>query len=409
MTRRSSRPLPVLAALACAGHLACAGSETTPRSRGAAELSVTRGDLTTRMLLTGELIAEDAERLVVPNANIWPVQIRWLAEDGIEVKKGDKLVEFDNSQLAANLEDLRAEVIEAANRLVSRRARAASDEDDEEFRLERKRAAVEKARLEAEVPAGVLAERGRQELQLDYQQAEMELAEAESQLEAQRRAGRSEIEIERIKLARAEAEVARSEERLELLTLHASRDGILVLESHPREGRPLHEGDGVFPGSVVGRLPDLSTMMVAARLFDVDDGRVVPGMRVVATLDAFPEVSFAGTVREIDQIADQSSPRSPRRFFRTKIDLDRVDVERMRPGMSVKVLIEQRHEDVLLVPRESLDWSAQGPRAFKEGGIWASVSLGACDAMACVVESGLDESVALARVDRDFVSGRDAR
>ena len=386
----------------------CSGTQGDRLDVSSSRLTVTRGDLITRVLLTGELVAEEAEQLVVPNVNIWPVQIRWLAEDGIEVAAGDRVVEFDNTQLTSNLEQLRVQVIEAANQLVGLQARAAAEEDAAAFEVEQKRAAVAKARLEADVPAGVLAEHSRQQRQLALDKAVLQLAEAETKLEAKRLGKRSEIEVQRIKLARARAEVAQSEQRLELLVLRATRDGILVLGSHPWEKRTLQVGDGVYPGWVIGRLPDLATMMVSARLFDVDDGRILPGMEVAATLDAFPETGFSGKVREIDQIANQVSPESLRRFFRVKIDLDGVDAERMRPGMSVKVLLEDARKDVLIAPRHSLDGSGEGTRARLADGTWTPVTLGACNARACEIghvtvgppPGGLAEGTRLGRAPR---------
>ncbi len=390
--------------------LACAGSEASERDsgRGAVRLAVTRGDLTTRVLLTGELIAEDAEPLVVPNANIWPMQIRWLAEDGIEVRAGEKLVEFDNSQLASNLEEMRTRATEAANRLDSLRARAATDEGTAVFDLEKKQAALEKAKLLAGVPKGVLAERTYRQRQLDLEKAELELAQAQSKLESTRRAKRAEIEIQRIALDKARSEVESTETRLELLALSAARDGILTLEQNRREDRTYQTGDAVYPGRIVGRLPDLSTMIVEAKLSDVDDGRVAAGMRIAATLDAFPDLAFGGRVRGVDTIADQPSSRSLRRFFRVRIDLDRLDLERMRPGMSVKVLIEQTREGVLLVPRSSLDASRPAPRVLLADGTWAQVELGACDATACIAESGLEDGIALGRAAGRIGVERDA-
>ncbi len=388
--------LPATLILAAIGLIACSGSEGAEVDAGS-RLAVVRGDLTTRMLLTGELVAEEAESLVVPNANIWPVQIRWLAEDGIEVQAGEKLVEFDNSQLTSSLEEMRTQETEAANRLDSLRAQAASEEASTGFELARKRAALEKARLEAGIPAGVLAERAYRQRQLELHKAELELAAAESKLKATRQAKTAEIEIQRIALQKTRGDVASSEARIELLALTASRAGILLLENNRREDRPFQAGDSTYPGSVVGRLPDLSTMIVAANLFDVDDGRVAAGMPVVATLDAFPELAFGGRIRDVDTIADQAGSRSRRRFFRVRIDLDRLDLERMRPGMSVKVLIEHTDQDSLLVPRRSLEVSQSTPRALLADGTWVPVSLGACDAVTCVAESGLEDGVELGR------------
>ncbi|MEM7352826.1 MAG: efflux RND transporter periplasmic adaptor subunit [Acidobacteriota bacterium] len=390
--------------------LACAGSEAStgaaPSEPAAGRLQVYRGDLVARVLLTGELEAEDGEQLVVPNTNTWPVQVRWLAEDGAEVRQGDKVAEFDDSQLAANLEEMIAQAIEAASRLSSLQAQAAGEEAKALLEIEKSRAAAEKARLEADVPAEMFPALEFQKWQLDWRKAELELAKTEAQLQATREAKVAEIDIQRIALEKARSQVVRSQSKIDLLVLHAARDGILILGTDPREGRMLQAGDSVFPGNVIARLPDLGSMIVSARLFDVDDGRIEPGMRVTATLDAFPDQTFTGQVREIDQIADQASRRSLRRFFRARIDLDELDVERMRPGMSVKVVIDDLQEDVLLVPRPSLDWADAGSRALLADGSWVPVTLGACDRAACVVEDGLEEGAALGRVGTAAGVGR---
>ncbi len=376
----------------------CSGTGADTLDDTPSRLAVTRGDLVTRLLLTGELVAGEAEQLVVPDANVWPVTIRWLAEDGIEVQEGDPVVEFDNSQVTSNLDQLRAQRIEQANQLVVVQARTAADESAAAFEVERRRAAAIKARLEAEVPAEVIAQSVRDERRLALDKAELELAQAEVALEAERRAARSDLEVQRIKLARAEAALDRAQERLELLVLRAVRDGILVLANHPWEERPLQVGDGTYPGWLVGRLPDLTTMMVSARLSDVDDGLITPGRPVAVTLDAFPGIDFAGTVREIDPIASEHGAGSSRRFFRVEIDLERVDLERMRPGMSVKVVLETSHDDVLIAPRQSLDWTPNGARALRADGTWAPVTLGACNPEACALGAGLAEGARLARV-----------
>ena len=390
--------------LALSAVLGCSRSEASAERRQALPTDETpevqRGHLTTRVLLSGELVAEDAELVVAPNVDLWPVQIRWLAEDGIEVSRGDRIVEFDSSQLAADLEQMHTQVLEAMNRLASLQAEAAGQEATSAFDIERRRAAVAKARLEAMVPEEIYSAVEFNKLQLDWRKAELELAEAEAKLEATREAKRAEIEIQRIALAKAVTDVSRAEARLDQMVLRASRDGILILADNTQEGRLFQVGDGAFPGYVIARLPDLASMYVSARLFDVDDGRIRPGMSVAATLDAFPDLKFSGRVREIDQIADQANSRSLRRFFRTLVDLDRIDAERMRPGMSVKVVIEDVYEDVLLAPRGSLDWTATGPRALLSDGSWARVSLGACDAMACLVTDGLDEATSLGWVAR---------
>jgi HlyD family secretion protein len=85
------------------------------------------------------------------------------------------------------------------------------------------------------------------------------------------------------------------------------------------------------------RLPDLSTLEVRARLSDVDDTRVEPGMRVMTYLDAYPELAFPGTIQHVSPVAREMSRQSLRRSFAIGVSFDQVDLSRMLPGMSVRV------------------------------------------------------------------------
>lgn len=404
---RAHRPLPpILASLLLASlAVACTGgSEATTETSVVESPRVVRGDLDRRILLTGELLAEDAIGLIAPNVEIWPLQIRWLAEEGLEVKAGDPVVEFDNSQLASQQQELYARVIEEGHNLASLEARLASDLAQAEFDLLQKQADLEKAKIKAKIPKELIVERDYNDHQLALHRAELELEKAQRKLAAQRESGQAELSIQRLSYQRAVENLQQAERRLEALALRAPRDGIVILGQHRRERRQILNGDSVFPGEVVARLPDLQTLMVEARLFDVDDGAIQPGMAVEGILDAFPERIFAGRIRAIDQIAQQAENRSLRRHFRVLIDLDEIDVERMRPGMSVKITVDDdRYRDVLLLPRQSLRWrttepSISGPQARLADGSWVDVELGACDAMHCILESGLSEGTALAAV-----------
>lgn len=358
-----------------------------------AELRVVRGDLTRVQLLTGELVAEEAAVLVAPDANVWPLELRWLAEDGTEVRQGERLVEFDTSSLSSNLDDLRNRVLQGENDLAAAVSKAAGDEAEARFQVEQAEAALAKAQLEADVPEDLLPARDFQDRQLALQRARLELDKARVELASRQAAGKADVEVQRLMLGQAREEVRRAEQGIALLTLYAPRDGILLVDRSRRDERTFQAGDTVYPGETVARLPDLTTLMVEARVFDVDDGRVVAGMPVVAVLDTYPELSFHGRVREVDGVAQQWDRASLRRYFRALVDLDELDPEHMRPGMSVRLeLTETAATGVLLAPRQGLDLGdPAAPRARRADGSWAAVSLGPCDAFRCVVLAGLAE------------------
>ena len=359
------------------------------------DLQVTRGDFTSHFLLSGELMAEDAVVLIVPNANIWPVTVRWLEEDGAEVAKGDAIVEFDNSQLANNLEQLERSALEAANQLASLRATVRGEEIEAELTFERTRAALEKVRLDADVPATLVSEQEFEERRLAHERAQLEFQQADDALALKRTSVDARIEKQRVALAKAERAARRAREGIELLTLVAPRDGILLVSDNEEEGRPFQSGDTTWPGRSIARLPELSSMIVEAKLFDVDDGKILPGMPVTAIVDAFPEHVLMGEVIDVDDIASETRRDSLKRVFRTQVRLQGLDLERMRPGMSVKVVVENRRANVLLVPRVALGWS-EGSTGGSivgvrfDGGV-EEVKIGPCSRDQCVLEKGLEE------------------
>ena len=392
-TRRSALPAALLwtAALCAAG---CAGA--AEGDRAGEDLVVRRGDLRPRLLLTGELVAERATELKVPRTPSWQVQLRWMAEDGTRVRAGDRVVELDNSSFTEELEQKRAGAADAITELARKQAEARSQLAEKEWAVEQRRSELAKARIAAAVPPDLLSAREYQDRQLAVRRAEVGLAKAERDLAAQREAGAADLEVQGIALRRSEREIAQAEDAIDALVLRAPRDGIALAGTHPWEGRKLREGDNVFVGMTVAILPDLSTLQVEARLSDVDDGRIQPGMEAICTLDAYPSESFRGRVVDISAVARESLRQPLLRSFPVQIRLDRVDTQRMRPGMSVRVeILGLEVRNALLVPRVALDFTAERPRVILAGGATREVRLGPCDASFCVVEQGLEEGTRL--------------
>lgn len=388
---RLSAPLVLCAFAAlvagCAdGRAGAAGPEEQAIS------TVRRGALRPRMLLTGELAATRALELKVPRTRTSQLQIRWMERDGTPVRAGQPLVEFDNSSFTAELEEKRLKASEAADELARREAEIQAASAEKIFMVEKHQTEVAKARLRATLPTDIIAAREVQERQLDLRRAEVELAKAQADLEAHRETGEAELKLQRIELERARREIREAEEAIAALSLRAPRDGLVLVGTHPWEGRKLQEGDNVWSGMTVAVLPELGSMGVEARLSDVDDGRVAPGLDAVCTLDAYPAERFPCRVGEIAPVAREESRNSLRRYFPVRLSLGRVD-PRMRPGMSVRVEVLGPEIRGLIVPRGALDLTQDTPRVrLAEGGA-KDVRLGPCSAAECLVEGGVEEGV----------------
>lgn len=353
---------------------------------------VGRGSVTQSLLLSGELEAENAVELLTPRTDNWQIAIKWMAEDGSAVKKGEPVVEFDNSSVVEKLSDFEVKVVEAGVDLETQQAETSVQIAEKEFDVESQKTAVAKAKLDVSIPEALVSRREFHDSRLALERSEVALTTSKRDLESLRDGGRFDEQVKRVAYEKALRAYKAAGEELDALQLLAPRDGIVLIGKHPWEGRKLQLGDNVWPGLTVAELPDLSKTLVRATLSDVDDGRVKPGMKVTCVVDAFPDVALAGFVRSVSPVAQSPGNKSTRQGFTVIVQLDDVLSEQMRPGLSVKVDVPSVVvDDAVLVPRAALDLGSEPATAMLEDGTSVDVSVGACDAQRCVVESGLAE------------------
>jgi multidrug efflux pump subunit AcrA (membrane-fusion protein) len=359
---------------------------------------VRRGPLEDRFTLTGTLEAKKADVLRVPKTPTWMLAIKWIADDGALVKKGDRVVEFDTSSLSGTLADRQLAVQRAETELASDAAKNATTEGDKRIEVERKRVALQKAEVEAAIPADLRPRREHQEKQLAAANARDALEKAEQELTTQRRSGQLDHRIREVALTRAARELEELESRLEELTLRAPRDGLVQVGMNFRDGaRKFQMGDSAFAMMDVATMPDLSMMQVRARLHDVDEGAIAVGMRAECVLDAYPGQRLAATVESISPMARPEGRDAVRRIFYVVLALSRTDPAVMLPGMSVRVeVIRRKVDQALLVPRHLLH--AGGTRATVRlaSGREEPVEIEFCGLTDCAVRTGPPEGTALA-------------
>lgn len=388
---RTSVSLALALALAAASCFSGYRTEADAKA-----LRVRRGTFARDVVITGELRAARGEELAVPHLPQWQTTIKWIAQDGAETKKGDRVVELDNSTFSSNLDAKRQAVAQAQQELQQKEAEWKADTLDKQLDVERKRADYDKTKLDAAVPKEIVSARDFNDRQIKFKRAEVELAKAIDVFKSQKTSVKADGDNLLLNLRKAQRELDIAERAIEELILRAPRDGIVVVRDHPWEGRRLQEGDSVFIGLALAQFPDMSSLQVEADLADVDDGRIGAGMPATVVLDAYPNMSFPGRVASISAVAQESSRTSLRRAFRVRVALDRLDALRMRPGLSSRVIIHtMAQQNALIVPRASIDFSSAKPRVHLASGKAVDVVLGACNAQECVVKNGLNEGETL--------------
>ena len=378
---------------------------SVPEEMDQPPLLVLQEPLVVRHHLTGEVVAERAVDLVVPRAGPRSLQIRWLADHGSEVAAGATVVELDSTELVSSIDDLQMRAVEAAMALQAAEAEAASKVAEAEFQLLEKQSILDKAELAARIPESLKAARDWDALQLELQSAQLETEEAELNIEATKSGQRASVEVERIALETAERELRRAEEGADRLTLRApAQAGIVLLTVGQGEGRRWQVGDSVQRGWTLVRLPELDSLVVRARLDDVDDGRVEVGQVARVLFDAHPDEEIVGRIRSVAKIA-RSPRRSSRSAFEVMVELSDPDLDRLSPGMSARVTIEESigsrgESPSLLAPREALviDQSGRLARALLSDGSWREVEIERCSPRHCLIQGELSVGTELARV-----------
>jgi multidrug resistance efflux pump len=381
-----------------AGGTSCrnaAGSGTDDAGR---EAVVTRRPVEDVFLLSGELSAVRQASIVAPRGEA--LQIRWMAEDGTDVKEGERVIEFDAARLIQSIEELRLKVRQAENERESRARAVVAEADGKRVAVEKADVEAKKARIDAAVPRELRPAVEWARFQAAAAEKEATLQKARLDQEAFRTSSRSDLEV----LARTEEKARRelevAEKALLATSVRAPRSGIFLAGNFwqwgPEGPRKLQPGDTVWPNFPVASIPDPTEMEVSAALSEVDHGRIGAGMKTRCILDTYPDRVFEGRIENVGAVAAEAGRSfglaTVRTGFPVRVSLAVTDPI-MRPGLSVRVeVLRAAWPQALVVPRHALHIEKEQSVVVRKGlGGRTAVRVAGCTPVDCVVESGLKE------------------
>jgi len=368
---------------------------------------VLHGDFVVALELVGELEATLSVPVVVPDIGTG-AQVTVIAAEGQRVTEGDVVMELDRSALNRQL-------IDARNRLEIARTRIGQQTAQLELRLADLAAAVERSELSLEgarmrvTDSEAVPRVERDSARLDVQTAALALEQARSSLEQARLQGEAQLELLAIQARQGQELVERTGARLEATTLRAPVTGVVVHVDAP-EGRPVGQGYKVYPGTRVLELADPADLQVATWVHELDAGALVAGQPVAVVLEAHPELTFAGRVQSVSDMAVHRASL-PGKRLRAVITLDRIDPI-LRPGMSVRAEIEvERLADVLSVPREALFERGGEPCVMRRvAGSWQQtpVQPGSTNDTHVVISGALEPGDRVSLVDPETIGAAES-
>ena len=324
-----------------------------------------------------------------------------MVEDGADVKAGERVVEFDASRLIQNIDEQRLRLQQAENARASQERTLVAEGDRKRVAIEKAEVECEKARIDADVPQELRPAVDWRRVQGAYQEKKAGLEKARLEQQAFRVSSRSDLEVLRRTEEKARREMDVAQQSLIGMSVFAPKSGIFLVSNFPYgwgpEGpRKLQPGDTLFPGYPVAQIPDPGEMEVGAMLSQVDHGAIASGMKVRCILDTYPGRIFEGRVEDVRAVAAEAGqgfgPVSTPAGFPVRVSLAQTDPV-MRPGLSVRVeVVRGAWPQALAVPRQAVRFEKEKAYIVKRGLTTSSaVSVTACTAIDCVVESGLVE------------------
>ncbi|HBV65527.1 MAG TPA: hypothetical protein DEF45_21185 [Rhodopirellula sp.] len=264
------------------------------------------------------------------------VTIVSLCEEGTEVKKGDLLVQFDDSVLQNELIAQQIVVAKDKSALIQAESNLANAErtlreyveglfQQEVETLESavfvteedlRRKELELASNRRMAAKGILNQLQVSAGEFALEKSRKDVAASKRALDVfknftrERKVGEFTAEIEKQKANVEAAEFTQKlsnqklreiTEQIDHCTIHAPAAGQVVYANERQRGEPvvIEEGSQIRFNQMVARLPDIKKMQVDVKINESHINRVSPGMRAEITLDADPEKVLFGEVNRV--------------------------------------------------------------------------------------------------------------
>jgi hypothetical protein len=176
------------------------------------------------------------------------------------------------------------------------------------------------------------------------------------------------MQLVEITRSQAEINLKKIDSDIALLKVDAPQDGIFIYGDNWTSNRKIQPGDNIFHGMEVASLPDLSTLQVIGYVYDTEYGSILRDARCTVALDAQPGFAVEGRVVSLTSVASRKGFATTKKLFQTVVQLDKVDTQRMKPGMTARIRIPiVLAKDAPAVPRDYLGTDSQGRHYVVKG------------------------------------------
>ena len=264
-----------------------------------------------------------------------------LAANGIRVKPGDVLAEFDRQAQLRLALDKQAEYQKLANQLVEEKAKEDAARVKDETEVRQAESALSKAELELqkiELMSRIDAEKAQEALD----EAKATLQQLRETFDLKRQAANAGIRLIEIQADRARQVMQHAQANAELMKIESPIDGVVVLNNTWKQEKmaEVQKGDQLRSGVSFMQVVDPSLMQVRASVNQEDFFKLQVGQTARVHLDAYPELEFSGKLEEMAPIATPGMFSSKLRTFAAIFSVAGSD-PRLMPDLSAAIDVDR--------------------------------------------------------------------
>jgi HlyD family secretion protein len=324
--------------------------------------------------------------------------------DGDPVRKGEVVAVLENDDLAAQVDQARANVQRAQAALEKLQNGARPEERDaSRAQMKEAQAAAENAHQTYQRQQRLFKEGGIVSRSV-LDQAERDWKMTEARLETARQNYKlimapprfEDVAAAKASVALARAQLAQAQDNYDNTFVRSPVDGIVVK-------RYMNPGESISYESLyqpIVSVSDTTHLMVRAEIDETDIGKIKKGQRADIRCDAFPGRAFYGTVTRISGGLGRKKIQTDNPTEKVDTDVLESFVELdpgspLKVGLRVDVYIQlAKKENVLIVPQRAVEFSDGGPLVSvrtPEGVRAQAVQVGAQDGMNIEITGGLKE------------------
>jgi multidrug efflux pump subunit AcrA (membrane-fusion protein) len=362
---------------------------------------------------------EEGEIEAIRSINISSPSISWrygnlkitqLVKDGQEVKAGDTLIVFDQSEVQKAIVDAegRLEISKAELEKMVAQHQSDMEELKADYEVTRIAQEISKIRFESSVYESDIKKK---EIELNLEKADIALARAKEQIDNRQKIQVEEVKQKNLSIAQDLSRLNEAEQTLERLFVATPSPGIAIIARNWNSGNKFQVGDQCWSGFPVIQLPDLSKLKAVVQINEVDIAKISKGLRVEVKPDAFSDSVFTGTVNTVANLAVNKDGSTKIKAFPVEVFINETN-KNLLPGLTVscKIIID-KIEDVLYIPIDAIHAENEKSYVYRKainGYSKVEVETGASNSDFIIITHGLDAGDKVALVDPLTVEQPDA-